>query len=105
MALIKPDEISSIIKSKIENYDLQTEVSNTGTVIEIGDGIARVYGLRNVMSNELVVFEDGKDKSILPQYLWANSKNMTYTTPETKAYSNVPVFTFNNPSPGDYKIT
>ena len=61
MALIKPDEISSIIKSKIENYDLQSEVSNTGTVIEIGDGIARVYGLRNVMSNELVVFEDGKD--------------------------------------------
>lgn len=61
MALIKPDEISSIIKSKIENYDLHSEVSNTGTVIEIGDGIARVYGLRNVMSNELVVFEDGKD--------------------------------------------
>lgn len=61
MALIKPDEISSIIKSKIENYDLQTEVSNTGTVIEIGDGIARVYGLRNVMSNELVIFNDGKD--------------------------------------------
>ena len=56
MALIKPDEISSIIKSKIENYDLQTEVSNTGTVIEVGDGIARVYGLRNVMSNELVTF-------------------------------------------------
>ena len=61
MALIKPDEISSIIKSKIENYDLQTEVSNTGTVIEVGDGIARVYGLRNVMSNELVTFEDGKN--------------------------------------------
>ena len=60
MALIKPDEISSIIKSKIENYDLQTEVANTGTVIEIGDGIARVYGLRNVMSNELVVFDDGE---------------------------------------------
>ena len=61
MALIKPDEISSIIKSKIENYDIQAEVSNTGTVIEVGDGIARVYGLRNVMSNELVTFEDGKN--------------------------------------------
>jgi len=61
MALIKPDEISSIIKNKIENYDIQTEVSNTGTVIEVGDGIARIYGLRNVMSNELVVFEDGDD--------------------------------------------
>lgn len=41
MALIKPDEISSIIKGKIENYDIQTEVSNTGTVIEVGDGIDR----------------------------------------------------------------
>lgn len=61
MALIKPDEISSIIKNKIENYDIQTEVSNTGQVIEVGDGIARIYGLRNVMSNELVTFDDGND--------------------------------------------
>lgn len=61
MALIKPDEISSIIKNKIENYDIQTEVSNTGRVIEVGDGIARIYGLRNVMSNELVTFDDGND--------------------------------------------
>ena len=59
MTLIQPDEISSIIKSKIENYELQTEVSNTGTVLEVGDGIARVYGLRNVMANELIQFEDG----------------------------------------------
>ena len=60
MALIQPDEISSIIKSKIENYDIQTEVSNTGTVLEVGDGIARVYGLGSVMANELVQFEDGE---------------------------------------------
>lgn len=60
MALIQPDEISSIIKQKIDNYELQTEVSNTGTVLEIGDGIARIYGLRNVMANELVQFEDGE---------------------------------------------
>lgn len=59
MALIQPDEISSIIKSKIENYELQTEVSNTGTVLEVGDGIARIYGLRNVMASELIQFEDG----------------------------------------------
>jgi len=61
MAIIKPDEISSIIKTKIENYDIQTEISNTGTVLDIGDGIARVYGLRNVMASELIVFEDGND--------------------------------------------
>jgi F-type H+-transporting ATPase subunit alpha len=60
MTAIKPDEISSIIKSKIENYDAQTEISNVGSVLEIGDGIARIYGLRNVMSNELVEFQDGK---------------------------------------------
>lgn len=60
MSVISPDEISSIIKSSIENYDSKTEVSNVGSVLEIGDGIARVYGLRNVMSNELVEFEDGK---------------------------------------------
>lgn len=60
MAVIKPDEISSIIKSKIEKYESQTEISNIGSVLEIGDGIARIYGLRNVMSNELVEFQDGK---------------------------------------------
>lgn len=60
MAVIKPDEISSIIKSKIENYEAQTEIANVGSVLEIGDGIARIYGLRNVMANELVEFQDGK---------------------------------------------
>lgn len=60
MAVIKPDEISSIIKSKIEKYESQTEISNIGSVLEVGDGIARIYGLRNVMSNELVEFQDGK---------------------------------------------
>lgn len=60
MAVIKPDEISSIIKSKIENYETKTEISNIGSVLEIGDGIARIFGLRNVMSNELVEFQDGK---------------------------------------------
>ena len=60
MAVINPDEISSIIKENIKNYETRTEISNIGSVLEVGDGIARVYGLRNVMSNELVEFEDGK---------------------------------------------
>lgn len=60
MAVIKPDEISSIIKSKIENYESQTEISNVGSVLEVGDGISRIYGLRNAMMNELVEFQDGK---------------------------------------------
>ena len=60
MAVINPDEISSILKENIRNYEAKAEVSNIGSVLEVGDGIARIYGLRNVMSNELVEFEDGR---------------------------------------------
>ena len=60
MAVINPEEISSILKENIRNYEAKAEVSNVGSVLEVGDGIARIYGLRNVMSNELVEFEDGK---------------------------------------------
>ena len=60
MAVINPDEISSILKENIRNYEARAEVSNIGSVLEVGDGIARIYGLRGVMSNELVEFEDGK---------------------------------------------
>ena len=60
MAVINPEEISSILKENIRNYEVKAEVSNVGSVLEVGDGIARIYGLRNVMSNELVEFDDGK---------------------------------------------
>ena len=53
------EQISSIIKQQIKNYKAKTEMSETGTVILVGDGIARVYGLTNCMANELVEFEDG----------------------------------------------
>ena len=56
MAVINPDEISSILKENIRNYEAKAEISNIGSVLEVGDGIARIYGLRNVMSNELVEF-------------------------------------------------
>lgn len=56
---IDPSEISRIIQSKIENYKDKLDIADVGTVIEIGDGISRVYGLKNVMSNELVEFQDG----------------------------------------------
>ncbi|MBR2069292.1 MAG: F0F1 ATP synthase subunit alpha [Candidatus Gastranaerophilales bacterium] len=59
MVAIRPDEISSIIREKIENYDVKTQINNTGTVVEISDGICRIYGLRNVMSSELIEFDDG----------------------------------------------
>lgn len=56
---IKPEEISTLIKSQIEQYKTDIDVVEVGTVIEVGDGIARVYGLENVMSNELVEFPSG----------------------------------------------
>lgn len=59
MSAIRPDEISSIIKSKIQNYDNTVQVADIGTVLELGDGIARIYGLRNVMASELIEFDDG----------------------------------------------
>ena len=53
---IRPEEISSILKQQIEHYQAEVEVSNVGTVIQVGDGIARVYGLQNAMSGELLEF-------------------------------------------------
>ena len=59
MISIRPDEISSIIRQQIEQYDQKVEVSNVGTVLQVGDGIARIYGLDKAMSGELLDFEDG----------------------------------------------
>jgi len=59
MVSIRPDEISSIIRQQIEQYDQEVKVSNVGTVLQVGDGIARIYGLDQCMAGELVEFEDG----------------------------------------------
>lgn len=56
---IKADEISSIIKERIENFDLSVDVEETGKVVSVADGVANVYGLKNVMANEMVEFENG----------------------------------------------
>ncbi|MEG2501673.1 MAG: F0F1 ATP synthase subunit alpha [Anaerovoracaceae bacterium] len=53
---IKPEEISAVIKEQIKNYENQMDVSNFGTVIQVGDGIARVYGLDECMAGELLEF-------------------------------------------------
>ena len=55
----KPTQISHIIKEQIRQYDSTMEMAETGSVILVGDGIARVYGLRNCMAGELLEFEDG----------------------------------------------
>ncbi|PBB06415.1 MULTISPECIES: F0F1 ATP synthase subunit alpha [Salimicrobium] len=56
---INAEEISSLIKQQIENYEADMEVTDVGTVIEVGDGIARAHGLDNVMAGELVEFSNG----------------------------------------------
>ena len=58
MINIRPDEISNIIRQQIESYDQDVKIDNIGTVLQIGDGIARVYGLEQVMAGELLEFED-----------------------------------------------
>nr|QKQ14622.1 CF1 alpha subunit of ATP synthase [Zygnema circumcarinatum] len=59
MVNIRPDEISSIIRKQIEQYTQEVKVVNIGTVLQVGDGIARIYGLDKVMAGELLEFEDG----------------------------------------------
>ncbi len=56
---IKPDEISAILRQQLSNFNSSAELEEIGTVLQVGDGIARVYGLRNVRSGELVEFETG----------------------------------------------
>src|SRR3984885_12680210 len=59
MAEIKPDEISAILRQQLSNFNVEAELEEVGTVLQVGDGIARVYGLNNVGSGELVEFENG----------------------------------------------
>ncbi|MBE9061069.1 F0F1 ATP synthase subunit alpha [cf. Phormidesmis sp. LEGE 11477] len=59
MVSIRPDEISSIIQQQIEQYDKDVKADSVGTVLQVGDGIARIYGLDNTMAGELLEFDDG----------------------------------------------
>nr|ARW60595.1 ATP synthase CF1 subunit alpha [Polysiphonia sp.] len=63
MLNIRPDEISNIIRQQIDKYNQELQVANIGTVLQVSDGIARVYGLDEVMAGELLQFED-QDQTI-----------------------------------------
>ena len=65
MANIKPAEVSSILKQQLEGIQTGVELEEVGTVLEVGDGIARIYGLSNVQSNELIQFENGIEAIVL----------------------------------------
>jgi len=59
MAGIKPAEVSEILKKQLDGFKSEAEYAEIGTVLQVGDGIARVYGLSNIQSNEMVEFDSG----------------------------------------------
>jgi F-type H+-transporting ATPase subunit alpha len=65
MATIKPAEVSAILKEQLTGFESQASLDEVGTVLQVGDGIARVYGLANVQYGELVQFEDGLEGIVL----------------------------------------
>ena len=65
MANIKPAEVSKILKQQLEGIQTGVELEEVGTVLQVGDGIARIYGLSNVQSNELIEFENGMEGIVL----------------------------------------
>ncbi|HUI37594.1 MAG TPA: F0F1 ATP synthase subunit alpha, partial [Gaiellaceae bacterium] len=56
---LRPEEITSILKQRIEEYDVESDLAEVGSVLEVGDGIARVYGLENALASEMLEFEHG----------------------------------------------
>src|SRR5215470_5882916 len=56
---IRPDEITSVLKAQLEQYKAALNITNVGTVLQVGDGISRVFGMEKAMAGELVEFEDG----------------------------------------------
>src|SRR5688572_6998247 len=59
MTTIRPEEISSVIRQEIKQYEAELKMESVGVVLQVGDGIARVYGLDSVMAGELVEFPGG----------------------------------------------
>ena len=65
MAAIKPAEVSAILKQQLTNFDANASLAEVGSVLQVGDGIARVYGLSNVQYGELVEFDNGLEGIVL----------------------------------------
>ncbi|TDJ05033.1 MAG: F0F1 ATP synthase subunit alpha, partial [Deltaproteobacteria bacterium] len=79
---MNPEEITSVIKERIANFDTRLQVDEVGTVLTVGDGVARVFGLKNVMSGELVEFETGTFGMVLN--LEANNVGIAILGEDTK---------------------
>ena len=79
---IRAEEISQILKDQIKNYEARVSVAETGTILSVGDGIARVYGLENAMAGELLEFPGGLMGMVLNleednvgAYLWTGHRH------------------------------
>ena len=59
MADVRPDEVSAILKEQLSGYKSEAELEEVGTVLQIGDGVARIYGLSGVQAGELLQFDNG----------------------------------------------
>ena len=62
MADVKPAEVSAIIREQLSGFKTEAQLEEVGTVLQVGDGIARIYGLSNVQSGELIEFDNGKKR-------------------------------------------
>ena len=65
MVDVKPDEISAILKQQLSGFKSETDLEEIGTVLQVGDGIARIYGLTKAQANELIEFETGVQAIVL----------------------------------------
>ncbi|MCH8982344.1 F0F1 ATP synthase subunit alpha, partial [candidate division KSB1 bacterium] len=65
MADIRPDEVSAILREQLSNFKTEAELDEVGTVLQIGDGVARIYGLNKAQSGELLEFENGLKALVL----------------------------------------
>jgi F-type H+-transporting ATPase subunit alpha len=59
MAQVRPDEVSAILREQLSNFRTEAELEEIGTVLQVGDGVARIYGLNKAQAGELVEFENG----------------------------------------------
>ena len=65
MSGIRPDEVSAILRQELSNFKTEAELKEVGTVLQVGDGVARIYGLSNAQPGELLEFENGTAALVL----------------------------------------
>jgi F-type H+-transporting ATPase subunit alpha len=65
MAEVRPDEVSAILRQQLSGFSTEAQLEEVGTVLQVGDGIARIYGMTQVQAGELIEFENGLQGIVL----------------------------------------